>query len=278
MAYKSYGLSSRKPGEPVIVFEAGGGSGKESFEFIRPVLSKNMAWVMYDRPGLSQSEMDTSLKKDADVVKRLHALLSTANITPPYFLVGHSFGGPLIRLFTSLYPEEVAGLVFIDPTNFMLTKEEDTQIKTASASGMGYMELFVHMTRKMSTDAGLPPGVRSEMKRVSDNNQPIYFKEYASLAPLPDIPVTIMIAYNSPIEHAEKELAEECKLNMPSWFWEVNKYRMQHYAWMIQHNNHSSLVLLPGYQHVIHHRDPELTAATIAGVYKKCTMNQTKKE
>jgi pimeloyl-ACP methyl ester carboxylesterase len=37
-------------------------------------------------------------------------------VPPPYILVGHSFGGPLIRVFADLYPGEIAGLVLVDPT------------------------------------------------------------------------------------------------------------------------------------------------------------------
>lgn len=270
MAYRSFGLTNRKAGEPVIVFEGGGGSGKESFGFLLPVLPKNMPWIMYDRAGLSESEADISLKTDGDVVKRLHDFLTVKKVAPPYLLVGHSLGGPYIRLFTALYPGEVAGLVFIDPTNFMLTKEEDEQIKTVSGSETGYIDLYAGMIRQMSSDTLLPAGVRNDMKRASENNKNGYFKEYTSLAPLPDIPVTVMIAYNSPIEHGEKELFKTYKINGTAWFEQVNKYRIQHYARMIKNNNDSSVMLLPGYQHVIHHRDPGLAAATIAQVFNKC--------
>ncbi len=37
-------------------------------------------------------------------------------MAPPYILVGHSLGGPYIRVFAGLYPGEVAGLVLVDPT------------------------------------------------------------------------------------------------------------------------------------------------------------------
>jgi len=74
------------------------------------------------RSGYSESEIDTTIKSDAQVIERLHKLLSTLEITPPYLMVGHSLGGPFIRLYTSIYPNEVCGLVFIDPTDFMLTK------------------------------------------------------------------------------------------------------------------------------------------------------------
>jgi pimeloyl-ACP methyl ester carboxylesterase len=271
MAYKASGLSNRKPEEPVISFEGGGGSGKETFEhFLLPVLGKDMAWVMYDRPGLSQSEADLSLKTDTEVMKRLHDFLSASKIAPPYLLVGHSLGVPFIHLFTSLYPQEVAGLLFIDPTNFMLTGKEDEQIKKDSGSKMGYIDLYINMHKKLSSDTSVYVKVRNESKRMAENSRKGYFHEYVSLARLPNIPVTVMIAYNSPMEHSEKELFREYKINGTAWFEQVNKYRIQHYSQMIKNNDKSMIILLPGYPHVIHHADPALVAATIADVYKKC--------
>jgi pimeloyl-ACP methyl ester carboxylesterase len=44
----------------------------------------------------------------------LHTLLASAGIRPPYLLVGHSFGGVLVRLFAYTYPRDVAGLVLIE--------------------------------------------------------------------------------------------------------------------------------------------------------------------
>jgi pimeloyl-ACP methyl ester carboxylesterase len=269
VAYNANSLETRKPGEPVVVFEGGIGSGKETFQFLLPFLPKTLPWIMYDRAGLSESEPDTTIKTDAEIVRRLHKFLAASKILPPYLLVGHSLGGPYIRLFTSFYPGEVAGLVFIDPTNFLLSNTEDVKIKETSKSSMGYMALFSNMMKKFSSDTTIPFGVRYEMRRRHELNRRGYFWEYRSLSPLPDIPVTVLIAYNSPIEHSEKALFKEYKINGLEWFREVNKYRIDDYADMIKNNNNSSLVLLPGYPHVIHHRDPMLVSAAIMEVYKK---------
>src|SRR4028119_1722009 len=115
VAYNANSLETRKPSEPVVVFEGGIGSGKETFQFLLPFLPKTLPWIMYDRAGLSESEPDTTIKTDAEIVRRLHKFLTASKMPPPYLLVGHSLGGPYIRLFTSFYPGEVAGLVFIDP-------------------------------------------------------------------------------------------------------------------------------------------------------------------
>ena len=49
------------------------------------------------------------------IAEELHVLLRTAGVPPPYVLVGHSFGGLVMRLFASRHQTDVAGLVLIEP-------------------------------------------------------------------------------------------------------------------------------------------------------------------
>jgi pimeloyl-ACP methyl ester carboxylesterase len=51
------------------------------------------------------------------MAEELHALLQAAGITPPFVLVGHSLGGFNVRLYASLYPGEVAGMVLVDASH-----------------------------------------------------------------------------------------------------------------------------------------------------------------
>jgi len=44
----------------------------------------------------------------------LHELLHRAGIPPPYVLVGHSLGGLNVRVYTGMFPEDVAGAVLVD--------------------------------------------------------------------------------------------------------------------------------------------------------------------
>jgi pimeloyl-ACP methyl ester carboxylesterase len=50
-------------------------------------------------------------------VFELHLLLDAAGLHSPYVLAGQSIGGLLVRLYTAQYPEEVKGVVLVDPTH-----------------------------------------------------------------------------------------------------------------------------------------------------------------
>ncbi|MFT3904015.1 MAG: alpha/beta hydrolase [Niabella sp.] len=272
IAYKTFNLDSRKKGEPIVIFEGGLGSGAGNFESIFPFLPQNITSFVYDRNGIGESEVDDSIKTDADVIRRLHTLLDTLKISPPYLLVGHSLGGPFIRLYASMYPDEVCGLVFIDPTNFMLKKNEDEQVKKKSSSTTGYIDIWKINLNSMSNDTSLPIGMRNEAKRELSESTPHFFKNYTSLAPLKDIPVTILISYNKPTEPFEKKMNEDMKLglNLVSWWKELDMLRIEHYTDMIKNNHNSSIILLPLYSHGIHNQDPKLVADAISNTYDNC--------
>jgi pimeloyl-ACP methyl ester carboxylesterase len=159
------------------MFESGLGMSGGNFEPVFSALASTASGIAYDRNGLGKSQADTTIKSDKDVVNRLRAFLQAIKIEPPYLLVGHSLSGPLIRLYTSIFPNEVAGLVFIDAADFMLTKEEDEQVKTLSKSATGYRKLRVTMMEKCSKDTSIPLSIRDEMVRVRSVSIPSYFKE-----------------------------------------------------------------------------------------------------
>jgi pimeloyl-ACP methyl ester carboxylesterase len=107
-------------GSPTVVFEAGGsgaaGGPLEAWQWVQPRVSQFATTVAYDRAGIGRSTPGPKPRDARQIARELHTALHNASLSPPYILVGHSFGGPLNRVFADLYPAEVGGLILVDPT------------------------------------------------------------------------------------------------------------------------------------------------------------------
>jgi pimeloyl-ACP methyl ester carboxylesterase len=109
-------------GAPTVVLEAGGGNSADTWAGVQPEVARVTRVCSYDRAGLGQSDpAPTGVRTVQDSVDDLHALLAAADISGPTVLAGHSFGGLIVRLYASQYPDEVAGLVLVDgmPPNLL---------------------------------------------------------------------------------------------------------------------------------------------------------------
>jgi pimeloyl-ACP methyl ester carboxylesterase len=73
--------------------------------------------VSYDRAGFGWSESDPRPRTPNRLAAELNSLLKATKLPPPYVLVGHSFGGLVIRAYANAYPREVTGLVLVDALN-----------------------------------------------------------------------------------------------------------------------------------------------------------------
>jgi pimeloyl-ACP methyl ester carboxylesterase len=102
---------------PVIVMESGLAASSLSWSLVQPKLAEFARACTYDRAGLGWSPAVSKSRTLRETVADLHAALSRADLPGPYILVGHSFGGLLMRVFAHLYPDQVTGLVLIDPVS-----------------------------------------------------------------------------------------------------------------------------------------------------------------
>ena len=100
----------------------------------------------YDRPGTTTVIEDTLLPSRSDPVAMprtaaesvhdLHALLEAADVPGPYVLVGHSYGGMLMRLYASTFPDEVVGMVLVDAFS------EGLEAQMTAEQWTAYAEIF----------------------------------------------------------------------------------------------------------------------------------------
>ncbi len=100
---------------PTVVLESGTMAFSSYWAWVQPEIAKFARVVAYDRAGLGWSEPGPKPRDAQHIATELHTALRTAGINGPYVLVGHSEGGLYAPVFAALYPDEVAGLVLVDP-------------------------------------------------------------------------------------------------------------------------------------------------------------------
>jgi pimeloyl-ACP methyl ester carboxylesterase len=116
-------------GSPTVVLDSGLPATVLSWCRVQPEVARLTRVVSYDRAGLGWSELGPLPRTSLRIVEELRALLRAAELPPPYVLVGHSFGGFTARLFAGRYPEEVAGVVLVDPIHPEEWQQPDTQLR-----------------------------------------------------------------------------------------------------------------------------------------------------
>ena len=111
-----YGFLSGE-GEPTVVLDAGLGGTSADWASVQPAVASFTQVFSYDRAGMGKSEKALIPRTCTDIVFDLKNLLSTANLQPPYILVAHSWSGINARWYANQYPDEIAGMVLVDPVH-----------------------------------------------------------------------------------------------------------------------------------------------------------------
>ena len=114
---RSMNLYCSGSGAPTVIFDSGLSDWGFTWALVQPAVAARQRACVYDRAGLGYSDPSGRPGTSPNIVEDLHALLSAAQIAPPYLLVGHSFGGMNVRLYADRYFDEVAGMVLVDPTH-----------------------------------------------------------------------------------------------------------------------------------------------------------------
>lgn len=102
-------------GKAAIILEAGSGGDHRSWSMVQPLLGNLGRVVSYDRLDYGGSGRSDRPRTASVVVEQLREGLRNAGVNPPFLLVGHSYGGDLMRVFAAKYAHEVIGLVLVDP-------------------------------------------------------------------------------------------------------------------------------------------------------------------
>lgn len=181
---------------PTVLIDVGLGDASANWLKIAKTLSKNVKVCLYDRAGYGLSDPGSGNRTTAQIVHELNMLLELADISGPYVVVGHSFGGFTARYFAAKYPEKTVGAVLIDSSHpdqiYRLSSLDQVKHKrpyklTPSKPPPDYMNevekhwYFLNSSRK---------AIYAQMEELKSFKDSAYEVKHAG--PLPDIPLAIL--------------------------------------------------------------------------------------
>ncbi|MBC5783182.1 alpha/beta fold hydrolase [Ramlibacter sp. USB13] len=165
-------------GDPTIVLVSGAGVSLQGWEALYPGIEQVGTVFGWNRFGLQGSDPPVERQTGIVVLGSLRELLGYSGLEPPYVLVAHSLGGLFANLYARVYPEQVAGVLFLEATHpddrELLQKHEEHLVQA-----LGRMQALPEMF--------LRPNVERELACVDDT-----VREIASAGPFPDIPVRVV--------------------------------------------------------------------------------------
>lgn len=140
---------------PTVVFENGPGGMGLDWSLVIPTVSEFGTTIAYDRAGLGWSESTDGPRDIVHLVEDLKAMLDGIGASPPYVLVGHSYGALIVRAFAYEYPDEVAGIVLVDGAHEDQLDFYPSEY-AAKAESMGRMMARLRWVYRAVSGSGIP--------------------------------------------------------------------------------------------------------------------------
>jgi pimeloyl-ACP methyl ester carboxylesterase len=159
-------------GSPAVILESNALTPGYSWVFIQREIAKVTLACWYDRAGYGWSDPAPPPHTSTVSATDLHKLLEGAGLQPPYLLVGDGFGSLNVRVYSGLYPGDVAGMILVDPVveqeermglasrvPFHLGYPPDLVLRTVSRIGL--MRLLHQGNPRDPAPTGLTPAERA---------------------------------------------------------------------------------------------------------------------
>ena len=227
-------------GRYTVIFESGFGTDLRAWRKVLPEVAKNARAVAYSRAGHGLSEARPEPRTIAQNTSELEELITGARLAPPFVLVGHSYGALLMRSFAARHPEQVAGMVLVDPSD----ERFNPALRALDAERAAADD---------RTFAGIvPPRFQPELKLL----QPVLDSGQLGLAGrLPDVPTVVLTS----VQGADK----------PMFFLETPEavaIKRRLHADFLRQFSHGSQVVTDKSGHNIQLEEPELVIAAVKEV------------
>lgn len=243
-------------GTPTVVFEGGSTLPIQLWEPVLNLVAESAPVVAFDPPGVGRSEWTGERPTIEHMNRRLRQLLDLIEASPPYVLVGHSWASWIVRGYEGLFPEDVAGLVLIDPTppnsQFMASFQE-------IGAGEAGMDEFNQMMQRMS--ASWPPPMRAQQQVIA-----AYEKSRSD----PDVPsqssVPVAVVVAGSYGNAAVPDSLQPSFDLERFFEVLRRRQITAPVEWVRASPNGTFVLANESGHCVHCDDPELVAWAIQRV------------
>ena len=227
-------------GSYTVILEAGFGRDLGVWRNVAPALAKSAKVVAYSRAGHGKSDPRPEAPTIAARTNELEQLIATAGLKPPFVLVGHSYGGFLVRSYAARHPEQVAGMVFVDPSD----EAFNVELRKLDAAA-------VDQDTRL-TEQFMPPKLHPELRSVQ---AVLDAGKLPFAGTLPDVPVAVLTS-------VQKRAQPQLFLETPA---AVQVWRGLHERFFRAFSNGSHIVTAES-GHNIHQEQPQLVVAAVEGV------------
>ena len=233
---------------PVVLLLPGGSEAVEGFF---PGLAEGLIAdpgcrvILYDRPGTAGSDVGGGL---ADATDAIHGMLAGLAVGP-VVVIGQSLGGAVALLLARDHPEDVAGLVLLDPTPVndvpLARRVERAAAVTASLSGVPGLGRGLRMLLRASASRSarrqaMSPTARAAALAMAEVDLPQLAAAASGLerlargfdvSQLPPVPAAVVTAdrgSGSSLRRAHERVAAALGTPLLSWRGAVHEVHLSH--------------------------------------------------
>lgn len=170
-------------GSPTVILDSGLGLPAAEWSLLQPDVAEFTRVCSYDRAGYGWSDIGPSPRTSAQISNELHTLLQNGAIRPPYILVGHSFGGFNLRVYTHEYPHDVAGLILVESAHPDQLERLPAQIRDSDQQQLRslhrwqpFLPILIHLgvqriILQSQPSPGIPSDVLQEIRYLQLNSK-----------------------------------------------------------------------------------------------------------
>lgn len=239
-------------GDYTIIFESGFGSNYKVWGNVASEVMSTNQVMLYSRAGTGKSQPNPQPQTLAAAVQDLSMLIEQAHLKPPFILVGHSYGAFIMRAYAAQHPDQVKGMVFVDPAHEKMLQRLKKVNPAKAAKDIELQNSFV------------PDKFKQENELINKIFESGALPEFGEL---PQVPVVVLTS----VQQREKP---ELFLHEPEG---VKVWRSLHAEFFSQFTSGAHLVTAVS-GHNIHREEPELVVNAINQVVQAAIKEKSRQE